>query len=321
VRPDGFHDLRTIFQSLALHDVMTFTARKGPFAIRCDDPDIPTDGRNLIWRAASLLWRAAGRRGDRPRDAVVNLRKRIPVEAGLGGGSANAAMAILGLARTWQARDGRADNQPAGRRRGRGRAVFSRRGEPRSVSVAAMTFIRWSICRARTSCSCAPNSASRPPRRTAGTTTSRACDGGRRRRKPLPEKLARLGGHPAKRPRARSHPPPSDDWPDPPGVARCGCGRRGDVRVRLDGVWVVRAARRRAPHRRGPGAPGLAGRAHPHVVARGIRPAAPTRACRRTQASYKLGVCPLQMGRGQVVRRGSLDPVFEGSNPSAPTNI
>jgi 4-diphosphocytidyl-2-C-methyl-D-erythritol kinase len=102
VRPDGFHDLRTIFQSLALHDVMTFTARKGPFAIRCDDPDIPTDGRNLIWQAASLLWRAAGRRGDRPRDAVVNLRKRIPVEAGLGGGSANAAIAILGLARTWQ---------------------------------------------------------------------------------------------------------------------------------------------------------------------------------------------------------------------------
>lgn len=102
VRPDGFHDLRTIFQSLALHDVMTFTARKGPFAIQCDDPGIPTDQRNLVWRAASLLWRAAGRRGDRPRDAVVDLRKRIPAEAGLGGGSANAAMAILGLARTWK---------------------------------------------------------------------------------------------------------------------------------------------------------------------------------------------------------------------------
>lgn len=101
VRPDGFHDLKTIFQSLALHDVMTFTTRKGPFAIECDDPNIPTDERNLIWRAASLLWRTAGRRGDRPRDAVVGLRKRIPASAGLGGGSANAAMAILGLTRTW----------------------------------------------------------------------------------------------------------------------------------------------------------------------------------------------------------------------------
>ena len=102
VRPDGFHDLKTIFQSLALHDVMTFTARKGPFAIECDDPRIPTDERNLIWRAASILWRTSGRRGDQPRDAVVGLQKRIAVEAGLGGGSANATMAILGLARTWQ---------------------------------------------------------------------------------------------------------------------------------------------------------------------------------------------------------------------------
>jgi 4-diphosphocytidyl-2-C-methyl-D-erythritol kinase len=101
VRPDGFHDLKTIFQSLALHDVMTFTTRKGPFVIECDDPNIPTDERNLIWRAASLLWRTAGRRGDRPRDAVVGLRKRIPAAAGLGGGSANAAMAILGLTRAW----------------------------------------------------------------------------------------------------------------------------------------------------------------------------------------------------------------------------
>ncbi|HUE84549.1 MAG TPA: 4-(cytidine 5'-diphospho)-2-C-methyl-D-erythritol kinase [Vicinamibacterales bacterium] len=102
VRPDGFHDLKTIFQSLALHDVLTFRARKGPFAIECDDPKIPTDERNLIWRAAALLWRTAGRRGDKPRDAVVNLRKRIPAEAGLGGGSADATMAILGLVRTWR---------------------------------------------------------------------------------------------------------------------------------------------------------------------------------------------------------------------------
>jgi 4-diphosphocytidyl-2-C-methyl-D-erythritol kinase len=102
VRGDGFHDLKTIFQSLALHDVLTFTARKGPFAIECDDPKIPADERNLIWKAASLLWRTAGkRRGDRPRDVIVGLRKRVPDQAGLGGGSADAAMAILGLAKVW----------------------------------------------------------------------------------------------------------------------------------------------------------------------------------------------------------------------------
>jgi 4-diphosphocytidyl-2-C-methyl-D-erythritol kinase len=102
VRPDGFHDLKTIFQTLALHDDLTFTARRGPFAIECNAPRIPTDERNLIWKAASLLWRTAGGRGNAPRDAVVGLRKRIPEQAGLGGGSADAAMAILGLARIWK---------------------------------------------------------------------------------------------------------------------------------------------------------------------------------------------------------------------------
>ena len=62
VRPDGFHDLRTIFQSLAIHDVLTFVKRPGPFAIECDDKTLPTDRRNLVWKAASLLWRTVGRR-------------------------------------------------------------------------------------------------------------------------------------------------------------------------------------------------------------------------------------------------------------------
>jgi 4-diphosphocytidyl-2-C-methyl-D-erythritol kinase len=103
VRPDGFHNLRTVFQSLSLHDVLTFTRHKGPLAIECDDPTLPTDRRNLIWKAASLLWRTVGRRrGDTPRDIVVGLRKRVPVMAGLGGGSADAAMTLLGLSRLWE---------------------------------------------------------------------------------------------------------------------------------------------------------------------------------------------------------------------------
>ena len=102
VRADGFHDLKTIFQSLALHDVLTFTARRGAFAIECDNPKIPTDKRNLVWKAASLLWQTMGGRGNVPRNAVVHLRKRVPEQAGLGGGSANAAVAILGLARLWK---------------------------------------------------------------------------------------------------------------------------------------------------------------------------------------------------------------------------
>ena len=103
IRPDGYHDLKTIFQSLALHDELTFTRRRGPFTLACDDPTVPCDETNLVWKAASLLWRTAGRgRSEKPRDAVVGLRKRIPAGAGLGGGSADAAIALLGLAWAWQ---------------------------------------------------------------------------------------------------------------------------------------------------------------------------------------------------------------------------
>lgn len=100
-RPDGYHDLRTIFQSLALSDQVTFTKRRGPLVVTCDAPQIPTDRRNLVWKAASLLNRVGARRRSEPRDVVIHLRKRIPVEAGLGGGSANAAVTLLALSRLW----------------------------------------------------------------------------------------------------------------------------------------------------------------------------------------------------------------------------
>jgi len=102
VRPDGFHDLRTIFQSLALHDTLTFARRAGPFTIECDDPRLPVDRRNLVWKAASLLWRTVSRRrGEIPKDVAVRLTKKGPLEAGLGGGSADAAVTLLGLTRVW----------------------------------------------------------------------------------------------------------------------------------------------------------------------------------------------------------------------------
>lgn len=103
VRPDGYHDLRTIFQSLALADTVTMRVRKGPLTLTADDPAVPTDRRNIVWTAASLLWRAAGLGRGEPRHATVHLRKRIPIEAGLGGGSADAAVALLGLNTLWNA--------------------------------------------------------------------------------------------------------------------------------------------------------------------------------------------------------------------------
>ena len=103
VREDGFHALRTTFQSLALHDTLRLTPRPGPFAISCDSPSCPVDERNLVWTAATRIWRAAGRAGD-PRDVAVRLTKRIPQEAGLGGGSSDAAAAMRGFRALWRPR-------------------------------------------------------------------------------------------------------------------------------------------------------------------------------------------------------------------------
>jgi 4-diphosphocytidyl-2-C-methyl-D-erythritol kinase len=100
-RADGFHELRTVFQSLALHDTITCTLREGPFALECDAAGLPLDASNLVWRAADALWRALRRSGPL-RDAVVRIDKRIPVEAGLGGGSADAAATLIALARLWR---------------------------------------------------------------------------------------------------------------------------------------------------------------------------------------------------------------------------
>jgi 4-diphosphocytidyl-2-C-methyl-D-erythritol kinase len=103
-RDDGYHELRTIFQSIALHDTLTFHRRRGPFALTCDDPACPSDDTNLIWRAAARMWKAAGRSGP-PRDVAVAVKKRIPLQAGLGGGSSDAAAALRVCARLWRAPD------------------------------------------------------------------------------------------------------------------------------------------------------------------------------------------------------------------------
>ena len=100
-RADGFHELRTVFQAVALHDTVTCLQREGPIAIECDTAGVPLDSGNLVWRAADVLWRAIRRTGP-PRDVVIRLDKRIPLQAGLGGGSADAAATLLALVRLWR---------------------------------------------------------------------------------------------------------------------------------------------------------------------------------------------------------------------------
>jgi 4-diphosphocytidyl-2-C-methyl-D-erythritol kinase len=99
-RPDGYHELRTVFQTIELHDAIVCTAKSGPFSLSCRTPGVPLDETNLVWRAAAELWAALGRPGQ-PCDTLVTIKKAIPLESGLGGGSADAAAALQVLARLW----------------------------------------------------------------------------------------------------------------------------------------------------------------------------------------------------------------------------
>ena len=100
-RLDGYHELRTVYQTIALHDVIECVPREGPLAIECDAAGVPLDGSNLVWRAADALWRALRRRTP-VRDVLIRLQKNIPLQAGLGGGSADAAAALMALSRLWK---------------------------------------------------------------------------------------------------------------------------------------------------------------------------------------------------------------------------
>lgn len=99
-RDDGYHELRTVFQSIALYDTLTIRRAHGPFRLTCSDAALPLDDGNLVWRAAAAVWKASGRRGT-PRDIAIDLIKRIPIAAGLGGGSSDAAAALRALAAIW----------------------------------------------------------------------------------------------------------------------------------------------------------------------------------------------------------------------------
>ena len=107
-RPDGYHELRTIFQSIALHDTLTIRAIRGPFRLTCDDPACPVDDTNLIARAAAAMWKGSGRRGA-PGGVAIDLKKRIPMQAGLGGGSSDGAAALRALARRWRVSDAKVE--------------------------------------------------------------------------------------------------------------------------------------------------------------------------------------------------------------------
>jgi 4-diphosphocytidyl-2-C-methyl-D-erythritol kinase len=113
-RTDGYHELRTLFQTIDLHDDIRLTPRPRAVSLECDDPRLPVDERNLALRAALALKRFCRT----SRGAHIAIRKRIPIAAGLAGGSSDAAAVLRGLDGLWGLGLGPAGLLPLARRLG-----------------------------------------------------------------------------------------------------------------------------------------------------------------------------------------------------------
>src|SRR5678815_5652092 len=94
-RADGYHELRTILQTINLADELAFELTQDDLIIECDSPQVPRDESNLIARAIRQFQKASGAAFG----IKVRIRKNIPLEAGLGGGSSNGAVTLLALQR------------------------------------------------------------------------------------------------------------------------------------------------------------------------------------------------------------------------------
>jgi len=92
-RPDGYHDLFSLMCRIGLYDEILLNPTSADITLTCSDPALPVDDGNLALRAARRFFEACGRRSG----VAIHLTKRIPVAAGLGGGSSNAASVLLGL--------------------------------------------------------------------------------------------------------------------------------------------------------------------------------------------------------------------------------
>ena len=96
-RDDGYHDLKSVMQTLSIRDDIEIDVGTGkPWKLLCDVEGIPTDERNLAWKAAKVYCDAMNKD---PNGLEIRITKRIPVEAGLGGGSADAAAVLRALNR------------------------------------------------------------------------------------------------------------------------------------------------------------------------------------------------------------------------------
>src|SRR3954452_11810243 len=99
LRADGYHELRTVYQTIGLHDIVRVRPTRGArIEIRCDDPRVPTDESNTCYRiVARALAVLKIRRG-----VIIEIEKRLPVKGGVGGASSNAIAALLAVERVFK---------------------------------------------------------------------------------------------------------------------------------------------------------------------------------------------------------------------------
>src|SRR5580698_3837275 len=96
LRGDGFHELRTVYQTIALHDIIRVSVGRGSgIEIHCEDPRVPRDEANTCYRIVELALSALNARGR----VIIDIEKRLPVQGGLGGASGNAVACLLALER------------------------------------------------------------------------------------------------------------------------------------------------------------------------------------------------------------------------------
>ena len=96
-REDGYHELKSVMQTISIRDDIEIDVGTGkPWCLKCDKEDIPTDERNLAWKAAKVYCEAMKKD---PNGIEIRITKRIPSQAGMGGGSADAAAVLRALNR------------------------------------------------------------------------------------------------------------------------------------------------------------------------------------------------------------------------------
>ena len=113
-RPDGYHDVLMIMQSVALFDTITVRALKGDIKVTSNNDRLPVDKGNIVYRAAEYL----KIKYNVKEGALINIEKKIPIAAGLAGGSADAALTLKLLNKAWNLRLSRNEILDAGKKLG-----------------------------------------------------------------------------------------------------------------------------------------------------------------------------------------------------------